>query len=395
MAHRYVGLIIGVFLVSAGLSGSLLAWKDAIEVAVNPELQRASPPTVGAQALDPLTLRERVLARHHGASIPDVPLATAPGRSAEFFLEWPDAGAAPHDEDVFVDPFTGEELGSRHWGDMAQGRKNLVPFLYRLHYSLASGIVGNYLFGLVALLWTLDCFVGLCISLPAARAHAGLRGAPSAIARWASTWTVRRHGGTYKRVFDLHRAGAMWLWAMLFVFAWSAVSFNLREVYRPVMGALFDHQPNALPPATATPSRSAPDWRSARERGRELMQQEAQQRHFVVRQEASLGYDDEADAFCYDVRSSLDVGGQDGRTRVCFDARSGARLGAWLPTGAARGDTLDAWLTVLHRARLGGAPYRVFVSALGLAVAALAASGLFIWWRKRRGRLAVARLRAR
>ena len=44
-------------------------------------------------------------------------------------------------------------LGERRWGDVSQTWRNLMPFLYRLHYSLALGAVGTWLLGLVSLLW--------------------------------------------------------------------------------------------------------------------------------------------------------------------------------------------------------------------------------------------------
>ncbi|WP_325052205.1 PepSY domain-containing protein [Sinorhizobium meliloti] len=48
---------------------------------------------------------------------------------------------------------------------------------------------------------------------------------------------MRIYGGPHKFSFDLHRAGGLWVWAMLFVLAWSSVSFNLKEVYNPVTKA--------------------------------------------------------------------------------------------------------------------------------------------------------------
>ena len=60
-----------------------------------------------------------------------------------------------------------------------------MPFLYKLHYSLALGEVNSYLFGVVALLWTIDCFVGAYLTFPppsgarrrlGGRAAAGARG---------------------------------------------------------------------------------------------------------------------------------------------------------------------------------------------------------------------------
>jgi uncharacterized iron-regulated membrane protein len=47
----------------------------------------------------------------------------------------------PNDE-IFLDPMSGEILGERKWGDLGQGVTNLVPLLYRLHYSLALGTFG-------------------------------------------------------------------------------------------------------------------------------------------------------------------------------------------------------------------------------------------------------------
>ncbi|MEA1120335.1 PepSY domain-containing protein, partial [Klebsiella pneumoniae] len=43
------------------------------------------------------------------------------------------------------------------------------------------------------------------------------------------------NSSAYKINFDLHRAGGLWIWPMLLVFAWSGVAFNLTPVYSPVM----------------------------------------------------------------------------------------------------------------------------------------------------------------
>lgn len=60
--------------------------------------------------------------------------------------------------------------------------------------------------------------------------------------------------------------------------------------------------------------------------------------------------------------------------------------GFYAPTGIATGDTIISWLFALHMASVGGVPYRIFVAVLGLGIFALAISGIWIWWRKRRGR---------
>lgn len=250
--HRWFGLVMAGFLVMAGVTGSLLAWNDELEALVSPELFVASPAGPGP-ALDPLELRQRVQAAFAQAFVPRAPLQIEPGRTLAFRLRAlppPGGGTAPElaDDQVFINPWTGRIQGQRKWGDIGQGTKNLMPFVLRLHDSLALDIVGSYLLGVVALLWTLDCFVGAWLTLPA---RASRNGGPSWLRRWRPAWGLRWRAGAHKLNFDLHRAGGLWPWAMLFVLAWSSVAFNLREVYEPVMRTLFTFQQDDAPDAAA------------------------------------------------------------------------------------------------------------------------------------------------
>ena len=74
---------------------------------------------------------------------------------------------------VSLDPYTGEKLGARDWGEVSLARKDIILFLYRLHYTLAlpasTGRLGNYLLGVTALVWTIDCFVSAYLTLPQQR----------------------------------------------------------------------------------------------------------------------------------------------------------------------------------------------------------------------------------
>lgn len=47
---------------------------------------------------------------------------------------------------------------------------------------------------------------------------------------------MKTNAGSFRFNYDLHGASGLWVWAMLFVFAWSGVAFNLEsQVYNPVM----------------------------------------------------------------------------------------------------------------------------------------------------------------
>lgn len=394
--HRWAGLAMAAFLLLAGLTGSVLAWFDELEVLVNPELALATPPHPGAPLLDPLTLHARARAQVPAdAQMPWIPLRVEPGRTLRMNVVGAQQAQPMAYDEVFVDPYTGRVQARRLWGDITQGLRNLWTFVYRLHYSLALGEAGATLLGIVALVWTLDCFIGAWLTLPPRSAMR--RRAPSWLARWAPAWRVRRQDGAYKLVFDLHRAGGLWPWAALFVLAWSSVAFNLREVYSPVTRALLGQQatqaghgggiaPLATPrldPALA-PAQALPVART-------LAAQQAASRGFRIHREDWLGYDPRRGHYTYMLTTDRDIRVRyGGNTRLLFDGDTGAFKGLYLPTGEAAGDTVTTWITALHMAAMWGLPLKIVVTAAGLAVAALSVTGVLIWLRKRRGRLAAA-----
>jgi uncharacterized iron-regulated membrane protein len=397
LIHRYIGLTMAGFLLVAGLTGSLLAWNDELEAAISPHLFFVTPPAPDARPIDPLALRERVVERYPNARVINVPLKVEPDRAIAFFMEGPTVPATGEpaelpDNQVFVDPYTGEVLGVRRWGDITQGLKNLMPFVYRLHYSLALGTAGIYLMGAVALLWTADCFAGVYLTLPLRRRMrpAEDRERKPWLARWWPAWKVRWQGGAYKLNFDLHRASGLWPCVMLLVSAWSAVGFNLPEVYRPVMSAVFTLQygEDQLPELPRRQFEPGVSWANAREIGRELMAVEARTKGFRVMEEQELSYDPEKALYFYYVSSDRDIQHHWGATWVAFDANTGERRAAYLPTGEASGDTIGTWLMSLHMAAVFGMPMKLFVCGMGLAVAMLSVTGAVIWWRKRAARRA-------
>lgn len=381
--HRYVGLVLALFLAIAGLTGSLLAWNEELEAALNPQLFRVGPPSPGAARRDPVLLHQQVRARYPDAFVARVPLEQTEGRSQLFALRSLKGGKAKAlaNDQVFVDPYTGAILGERKWGDIGQGRKNLMPFIYRLHYSLALDGVGTLVFGIVALLWTIDCFVGAWLTMPRRGDGATRASWP---ARWWSAWKLRT-GSVYKVSFNLHRAGGLWTWAMLFVLAWSGVAFNLPQVYDPAMKALFAHQPGleAIPKLPEPRLAPALPWGPALAAARAHMAGQAQARDFVVEAEKSLLYDPTRGVYRYDVRTSHDIRHRGGHTRLVMDADTGRLVGLWLPTGAAGGDTISTWLETLHMAALGGWPVQLLICLMGLVVAMLSVTGVLVWLKKR------------
>ena len=50
------------------------------------------------------------------------------------------------------------------------------------------------------------------------------------------------------------------------------------------------------------------------------------------------------------------------------------------------GNTITNWLFALHMGTVFGLPYRILACALGLVVAMLSGTGVYIWWKERKSR---------
>lgn len=391
--HRWAGLATALFLAAAGLTGSVLAFKNELEALLNPQLFQVAVPH-GSDTVrslqDPFVLREQLQQRYPAARA-DYLGFPQPGHSLMFFLmPRPHAISGdpivPTRDQVFVDPYTGAVLGDRQWGVLwSEGRwhaENLVPFVWRLHEALALPHPwGKWFMGAVALVWTLDCFTGLWLTLP--------RGQPF-LRKWRPAWGIKRGASAYRFTLDLHRAFGLWLWVALLVFAWSSVMLNLREaVYRPVMSTAFSFQDEARqrPPRLPSP-RWEPglDWRVAHARARDSLQSLASSQGFQVLREDSLWYRPAQGAYLYRTRTSWDLRDEVGRSDLWIDGDTGAVLLTNFEGRGLGGDQVSAWLRVLHTGEIGGLAYRIAVGLVGVVVAMLSVTGIMVWARKRRAR---------
>ena len=139
LIHRYAGLTMTVFLVIVGLTGSLLAFYHELDRWLNPEL--LTVPVRDGPMLDPFTLRERAEILEPRARVDGVSLHREPG---EAYVLWPQAKTDPATgepyaltyNELYLDPYTGEKIGARQWGEVSLAKENILSFLYRLHYTL-------------------------------------------------------------------------------------------------------------------------------------------------------------------------------------------------------------------------------------------------------------------
>ena len=376
--HRWLGLSLAGFVVLVGLTGSLLAFWNELNHWLTPELY---PGQQSGVALDAATLARRAEAILPQARVSTIYLAY-PG-TAMIGVEAREGAPELDFEFLHLDTVNGHERGRVTWHDLPRRKGDIMPFIYGLHMYLAMKGVGTWILGVVAILWTIDCFVGFYLTLP----PPAERARKSFLARWGPSWRVKLRGSFYRVNFDLHRAGGLWLWPMLFVFTWSGVFFLMPSVYAGVMQSLFSYTgPEAIAPHVAGDARAPMDWEAALATGERLMGVLAKEKSFSIDRPIAFNRLDEDSLYEYRVHSSRDVGEKAGYTSIFFDSRSGDLRGMKLPTGDRAGDTITTWLVELHTANVFGLAFRIFVCALGIMVAALSITGVYIWWKKRRAR---------
>jgi uncharacterized iron-regulated membrane protein len=408
--HRWVGLLMAAFLFFSGCTGAIISWDHELDEALNEHLLDARAAGAPRPALE---LARQLEARHPRVEVTHSPLLAEAGHSFAFWVE-PKVDPKTRklfDVDynqVFVDPASGVELGRREWGAAWPiTRENFVSFLYKLHYSLhlpemfGTDLWGMWLLGGIAILWTLDCFVGFYLTLPARRRTHAARDAlaPDDVAstplptksfwrRWKPSWNVRWRGGAYRVNFDLHRAAGLWTWGLLFVLAFTAFSMNLyREVFFPVMSLVSNVTPSPFDLRTPKSVHEPIAPRLQREDVVPLATAEARRRGWQ-QPAGEVFYAREYGIYGVQFFHPEDGHGAAGvgHRRLYFDALDGRPLGDKEPWQGTAADIFVQAQFPVHSGRILGVPGRVLVSLMGVVVAGLSVTGVYVWWRKRRAR---------
>jgi uncharacterized iron-regulated membrane protein len=384
--HRWFGLFLAGFLLIEGLTGSLLAFNAQLTRWLNPHLFATH--SRGEKMLGLGELAERAMARN-------------PDLEADYFARVTDQQALLRVEGrmdpatgrevvigfkyLALDPCTGEELGRLGDDFRAKGfPANIMPLVYRLHIALALGDRGTWLLSAVALVWTVDCFIGFYLTLPASSGQFWRN--------WSRAWQIRRTTNPFSLNFDLHRAAGLWLWLLLFIFAWSSVGLveHSMPVYEWVMAKALPYQKseseiNAMPSHSMQPAKLG--WIAAQAVGEKLMAEQASLQGFKVGEPTGMAY--LHGIGLYDYTAATDRRFPHRRVvDIMFDGDTGALYAVDKIPGDGPGNEVNNWLRSLHMVSdpVDILPYRIVVFVVGIGIAILSVTGVYIWWRKRRAR---------
>lgn len=424
--HRYTGLVMAGFLIMAGITGSLLAFHKELDDMFNyklAQIERQDTPQ-----LPIATLHDKVVAVYPEYNFSSMPTSLEADKSAVFSVDRVRGESAKNQpkapfQEVYVNPYNGDIVGTRDKDAWAW--RNTMWKVFWLHRDLLLGDIGKLLLGVIALIWTINCFIGFYLTFPRAvnnkktlqktMPENGSKTAPkkraSFIKRWLPAWKIRRKTNTFKLNYDVHHAFGLWLWLMLFVIAWSSVGFNLKLVYQPVMQAVVgfegregkgkekDRSHTADRSSTQDRADIAPVINSTAavnkansiaylSRQAEIA---AQNNRVTVQQTLGIRRLTEEGQWQMRFKTDKDIGTHGGASSITVAAASGKVEKVTFGYQSTFGNKVDQWFSTLHMGHIGHGIayllYQIFLALVGLAVAVLSATGVYLWVKGQQSRL--------
>lgn len=356
--HRYLGLVLALFVITNGLTGSMLAFYGEIDDQLTADV--VSVPANGP-ALPINQLTGIVQARDPTAKITGLFFGERSNQAYSYQVTPVDPTVSKRE--VWIDPYTGQIRGERLTGATRFDRHHLMPTLHRLHSTLLMGPTGEAILATVAASWFITLLIGLYLAWP----------------RQGSLWkmvTVKHDGSRFRLWFDLHRTIGVVVLLVLISTTLCATYLNAPNVFRSTLGVVASTTApvlSTLPQREIQPATITPEQAIVRVR-RELT-------GATVR---GIYFHPEKTAYQLRVRLADDINTRNGTGRYFVDTRNGNVIsGRSYQQGGTSGDRLLAWMYPLHSGQAFGWFGRIVICLTGLAAPLLAISGIYLYLRKR------------
>lgn len=350
--HKWIGLMLAVLIVPLSLSGAALVWHDGLDRLVAP-----SRYAVTGAALLPV---DRYVAAAHAVLKPGERVAqvTMPDAGDPVAVAAQTAGAAPARRGppartmVYLDPPTARVL------QVAQSNAGVVRFLHVLHGSLQVPGAGRQIVGWIGVAMMVSCFTGLWLWWPT-------------VGTWVKGLRWRRHRNTDS---NLHHVMGFWVALPLFVLSLTGAWISFPGFFAALSGGAAARGPDRgamlRAPALADPAQPVATvvGRATSVRGgaiRSIAWPTARTPDWTVTY---------ADG---------------GIVKVADDGGVAVAAAARQPGGIAR------LMRRIHDGQGMGIVWQLVIFVGGLLPAALAVTGIVMWWRARGWRAQVAATRSR
>lgn len=362
--HRWFGLFAALWLMLMAITGSIIVFYTELDKLLNPEIL----PNPTGEVLTISSLVRSAEVHKPGSYVSFINLPKSVDTPASLSLRaLPDSNTeVPRGTYLLMDPYNGEVLTERIFGSMQVDRNNLMDFIYQLHIDLQLGHEMIWFLGLVSFLWLIDHFAALFLSFPTA-------------AKWAKSFKIRRKAKGHRFVFDLHRAGSLWLFPVTLMLAFSGVYLNWYEEFTTVAETVspVTHRYNARAPSLEQAIFNPPVTYD------EAIQNASERAGADVDMISYFPWKGLYLARTYDERDIDPYG----RRLIAIDARDGRILDDFHAASGTGSDILMVWQYPLHSGKAFGWTGRLIVFFTGIAIVVFSITGILLWSRKRRSRV--------
>ncbi|PPD32951.1 MAG: hypothetical protein CTY19_09900 [Methylomonas sp.] len=355
--HLYLGLSLGLLVAMVGITGSLLVFYVELDEFLNPDLvvgESSTPRLSYQQLFDAIRQSEPQRQRGWRLEIPQNPERML---TARYYKpqETEHMGFAPLL--VSVNPYSGEVVKKRFWGDFA------MTWIYDLHYTLLLAHTGKIIMSIVGGLLLLSLLSGVYLWWPRP-------------GKWSGALTIKPKSSRQRFIYDLHKVSGVYGLVVMLVLTFSGIFLEIPEYANPIIGFFSPLEeppkPQSLPPL-ATKSIISID--------------QAVSIAQTVFPEAELRWietpHDAQGSFRINLLQAGEVSRRFPKTNVWIDQYSGDILKVHNPIEFSAGDTFVHWLHPLHSGEAFDMPGRLLVLLTGLSCPLLFVTGVMRWQQKR------------
>jgi uncharacterized iron-regulated membrane protein len=369
--HLYLGLFVGALLVVFGLTGSVLVFWQEIDEWLTPRLLTVTVP-LGSPAGEP---GYRPLGEILAAALQEAPPGSrvtqvyGPGGHAGVFAVYAEHPSKAWAR-IFVDPYRARVTGVRSYGVNEWVPSSFMDVVFALHYTLFLGERGIMIAGVCAVLLILSLLTGIIVWWPRA-------------GQWRHAFVIRRPVRPVRLNFDLHKTLSLYTCLVLGAVLLSGVDMNLNGpfVWTVQLFSPATHGPAQAPTSTPVPG---------------LVPIGAERAVAIAAGTYPDGVlssvampDGETGVYVIGRRHVPGLSAFWSERQVTVDQYSGAILDVRDPTTRrTAGETFLDWQWPLHSGQAFGMTGRLLVFFSGLACPAIYATGVLMWWRKRKSRTA-------
>ena len=377
--HRWFGIVTAAFLVIAAVTGCLLTARDSLDRWVNADLFAYNGAASARLAtIDAVNQFERA---HPHIQVTGFPLQTAPDENIPVLVAAKPGMDHVEQDQVFLNPVTGGIVGKRSTHSGWSGRQ-IIPLLAEIHFNLLAGDAGRIFMGFIALGWMFSSGFGLYLTLPRKRPF---------FKNWWPAWTYSPKRSFARQLLDIHRSSALWLFPFLFILAFTSVALNFfSEVYSPVATTISPLEKTLFDAETPFPDGTTPNLTYAD--GFALAAEQATKDDISWRPATMLYYPNwNLYGTTFTDNGQLNYK-KLGPIYYYFDATTGAFVHEVNPYTDSAGLVMIRILYPTHSGEFAGGLSVFFIFVLGLATTEQCVTGIWVWWKKRKPRIAAKKL---